>query len=622
MKKINRIRLSDFFCKVISEKGINTAFLLTGGGAMHLNDAITRNKNIKNYFLHHEQSLAMAAEGFYRTNNKIALVNVTSGPGSINALNGVFGAFVDSIPMLVISGQVKTSTMLQLQNKNLRQLGDQEVNLFKLVKPLVKYIATPVNYEEAIIGLRRSLFFLREGRPGPVWLDIPIDIQSKYLDIREIEKIFYKKSNKKINDYVHPNTSINKNARIENVEEKSKLLIKLIEKSKRPLIIAGTGIRISGTQDLFLKVINNLKIPVVTGWNSHDLLPGNNRYNCGKPSTVGDRSGNYAIKNCDLLVVLGCRLNIRQISYNWKSFAKDAKIIMVDIDKSEMNKHTLNIFKKFHFDLKHFMPMLEKYSKNKKYNKEHDFFLNWCKKIKKKYPIINNKLSKSIKKINPYSFFNNLYKLTNKKDTIILGNGTACVVGLQCADIKKGTRVFTNSGSASMGYDLPASIGSSIANKNKRIICVTGDGSIMMNLQELATINYKKLPIKIFILNNNGYHSIRQTQKNFFPDNVNGTCQLDGVGFPNFVRIGKAFGLRSFSISTEEEVKSFLNSKYFNNDEPILIDLNINQKQDFQPKLRSRIDNKGNFSTPELHDMWPFLSSKEVVENLIVNNNV
>ena len=212
--------------------------------------------------------------------------------------------------------------------------------------------------------------------------------------------------------------------------------------------------------------------------------------------------------------------------------------------------------------------------------------------------------------------------ITEDISQIILGNGTACVVGLQCADIKKGTRVFTNSGSASMGYDLPASIGSSIANKNRRIICVTGDGSIMMNLQELATINYKKLPIKIFILNNNGYHSIRQTQKNFFPDNVNGTCQLDGVGFPNFVRIGKAFGLRSFSIRGEEEVKSFLNSKYFNNDEPILIDLNINQKQDFQPKLRSKIDNKGNISTPELHDMWPFLSSKEVVENLIVNNNV
>ena len=617
-----KIRLSDYFCKKIVNKGIDTAFLLTGGGAMHLNDAITRNKNIKSYFLHHEQSLTMAAEGFYRINNKVALVNVTTGPGSINAINGVFGAFVDSIPMLIISGQVKTSTMLQLQNKNLRQLGDQEVNLYHLVRPVVKYIATPITHEEAIIAFKKCMFFLKEGRPGPVWLDIPMDIQSKYLDLEEIERIYSKERIKKINDYTHPNTCINKNISTKNIEERSKLMLKLIESSNRPLILAGNGIRISGTQELFLKVVDNLKIPAVTGWNSHDLLSKDNKYNCGKPSTVGDRSGNYAIKNCDLLIVLGCRLNIRQISYNWKNFAKDAKIIMVDIDKSEMSKHTLNIYKKFHFDLRYFMPKLEKYSRHKKYNQEHVFFLNWCKKVQKKYPIINSKLYKSSNNINPYSFFSHLYKFSNQKDTIVLGNGTACVVGLQCADLKKGTRGFTNSGSASMGYDLPASIGSSIANKKRRIICVTGDGSIMMNLQELATINYKKLPIKIFILNNNGYHSIRQTQKNFFPDNVTGTSKQDGVGFPNFVKIGKAFGIKSISINSEKELINFLNSKLFYNKEPVLIDLNINQKQDFQPKLKSKIDNRGNISTPELHDMWPFLSGKEVADNLIDSKDV
>ena len=612
------IRLSDYLCNKIVSKGINTAFIITGGGAMHLNDAITKNKLIKSHFLHHEQSLAMAAEGFYRTDNNIALVNVTTGPGAINALNGVFGAFVDSIPMLIISGQVKTSTMLQLKNKNLRQLGDQEVNLFELAKPLVKYIATPTSINDTIIAFKRALYHLFNGRLGPVWLDIPIDIQSSNVKINVMENLYKSNSLKKINDYNHPNTLTNNNLNRGDIKKDINSIIGLINKSKRPLILAGNGVRISKYQDLFLKIIHNFKIPAVTGWSAHDLIPGNNNYNCGKPSTVGDRSGNFAVRNCDLLIVLGCRLNIRQISYNWESFAKNAKVVMIDIDINEMNKNTLQVFKKMHYNLELFIPLLEKASRNFQPKKSHKIFLNWCKEIKKKYPLINKNLVINNNTINPYIFFDQLYSKLNKNDQVVLGNGTASVVGAQCADLKKGTRVLANSGSASMGYDLPAAVGSSIANKHKRIICITGDGSIMMNLQELATINYKKLPIKIFILNNDGYHSIRQTQKNFFPDNIVGTSKKDGIGFPDFIKIGKAFNIKSYQINNLRDFKKIFNKGHFNNNKPAIYVLKVEKKQEFYPKLKSRIGSNGKIITPELHDMWPFLSNKEIKNNLIL----
>lgn len=619
-KKI--IKISDFICEKVLEIGVNNAFLVTGGGAMHLNDSITRNKKFLCHFLHHEQSLSMAAEGYFRTNNKIALINVTTGPGAINALNGVFGAFVDSIPMLIISGQVKTDTMLSNSQKNinLRQLGDQEVDLFNLVKPIVKYVATPTNTLDTFLALKNCLFYLNYHRPGPVWLDIPINIQSTLLKKSDAEKIYLnnKKNSKSLKQFIHSNTLNNKNLNLGNIQKDIQYLIKEVKKSKRPLILVGNGIRISNTKNLFLNVIKKLKIPVVTAWNSHDLLSANNPYNCGKPGSVGDRPGNFAIKNCDLLIVLGCRLNIRQISYNWKSFAENAKILMVDIDKNEMLKNTLKVYKKFHYSLQYFLPFLNKALKDYKIIDKHKLFLNWCRKIKKKYPIVHNKLVKN-KNLNPYRFFETLYNKLRSTDKVILGNGTACVVGLQCADLKKGVRVFTNSGSASMGYDLPASIGAALANNKKRVICVTGDGSIMMNIQELASIAYKKLPIKIFLLNNGGYHSIRQTQKNFFPDNLVGTGSNDGVGFPDFCKVGKAFNIKTFYVKNIKELNSYLDSNNFFDAAPNIINLKIDTKQDFEPKLKSKIHKCGKIESPELYDMWPFLNKEEINRNLISN---
>lgn len=611
----NVTRVSDYICQTLVQKGISKAFLITGGGAMHLNDAITREKKIDHHFMHHEQSLSMAAEGYSRISNKPALVNITTGPGVVNSLNGVYGAFVDSIPMFVLSGQVRTETIARLNDKSLRQLGDQEVDTYSIVKPLVKYYALVTKLEEVKVALTNCIYHLNHGRPGPVWLDVPINIQSKSINFKK-KIISYSKSKKKLSlDYTHKNQKQN-DISYAHLDSDIAFILNSIKKANRPTLLIGTGVRIAGQVGRILKIIKRLEIPVCVGWNSNDIISNNNKYFSGKPGSVGDRPGNFAIYNSDLVLVLGCRLNIRQISYNWKSFAKNAKLMMVDIDKSEINKHTLEVFKGFNYDLKFFLTKFEKKVIDWEVQKKHKKFLGWCKKVQKKFPIIETKHYKK-GKVNPYGFFNELYKKLSSRDIVVLANGTACVVGLQTSNIKNGMRLFTNSGSASMGYDLPAAIGASIAGGiKKRVICIAGDGSLMMNIQEIATMKYKKLPIKLFILGNKGYHSIRQTQKNYFSDNVCGTSTSDGLGFPDFIKLGNAFGIKSKKISTLDQLKKVLSSKKFSELSPEIFYVEINEKQNFEPKLQSRKLDNGNLLTPELHDMYPFLSEQEIKDNL------
>ena len=589
---------------------------MTGGGAMHLNDALTRNKMMKSTFMHHEQALAMAAEGYARASGRPAIVNVTSGPGGINALNGVFGAFVDSVPMVIISGQVRTETVAQLHHKNLRQLGDQEANIYSFAKSAVKYFAMPVNKGEAIIAIKKGIFYLNYGRPGPIWIDIPIDVQSANLDNKEIEQNHDDLSLAQGLEAIHPNASNNR-PNSKNLKRDVKSVLKELQNSKRPIFMAGNGIRITGQQNNFLKILSKLKVPAVTGWNAHDLLPNNHVSYCGKPGTVGDRPGNFAIRNSDLVVVLGCRLNIRQISYNWASFAPKAKVIMVDIDKYELEKYTLKISYKFHYDLKAFMPELETEASNWIPLKHHTEYLHWCRLMIKKYPV-KAKYEESNQGLNPYAFFDTLYTNCKTSDTLVLGNGSACVIGFQTAKIKKGLRVFSNSGCASMGYDLPASIGAALSETKmkSRVVCIAGDGSIMMNIQELSTVKYLNLPIKIFILDNDGYHSIRQSQQSHFADNVSGTGSSDGLAFPNFILLAQAFEINATEISSKKSLIKALESRCFLNEKPHVFVVRLDRKQQFEPKLQSRKLDNGSMVSPELHDMAPFLSREELEQNI------
>lgn len=587
------MRLSDYLAKRLEELLIEDIFMVTGGAAMHLNDGFARNGNFRIHHLHHEQSCAMAAESYGRLKQKPAILNVTAGPGGINAINGVFGSYVDSIPMIIISGQAKRETLVVSNgDENLRQLGDQEVDIISMVKKVTKYSKLILNPEDIRYELEKCYFLCLEGRPGPCWLDIPIDVQAANIEPSSLKSYIPRK---KIT---------------ENNNEKLTELFEKIKNAKKPLILAGSGIRSSNTQDELINFGERFGIPIVTAWNSNDLIWDEHFLYAGRPGSVGNRTGNFAVQFCDLLIILGSRLNIRIISYNWECFADKAWKCHVDIDKSELDKKTLNMDLKINMDLRSFF----KQSRNYKIDQSQFRFkwINWLKENLKKYPVPKISLTEDIiqNNINPYIFFKEFSSKLKEEDVVVFGDGTACVAGFQASIIKKGQRLFHNSGCASMGYALPAAIGANIA-LNKKIYCVTGDGSIMMNIQELAVVSSLSNSVILFILDNSGYHSIRQTQNNFFPDVSVGCGADDGLFFPNFEKLAKGFGLNSLTISNHEEMIEKLPS-IIKSDETIVVILKLDLNINFEPKLSSKKLENGTMVTSRLEDMSPFLSEQEL----------
>ena len=607
------MKVSDYIAQSLSDSGLDTVFMITGGGAMHLNDAFTRNKHLKTYYFHHEQSLSIAAEGYARLKNRPAIVNVTAGPGGINALNGVFGAYVDSIPMVIISGQVKRETTLSSTNIPLRQLGDQEAPIHEIAKPMVKYMRVLEKAEDVGQAISEALHICLNGRPGPVWIDIPGDIQSSQINPSKLTKFDEKKL--KTSNYICKNTKyfLSNYPRDLNLNRMNQFF-RLLKSSKRPCVLVGTGVKTDQERLFFKKFVKMLGVPVLTGWNAHDRIESDSRFFVGRPGTVGDRPGNFITAKADLIIVLGCRLNIRQISYNWKSFGETAKICMVDIDKAELDKPTLSIHLKVHSYLRSFLDLSIKYTKEKNYKslQAHQKFLLWSKQVYEAYKIKKEDYKKR-KKLNPYHFLIDYFDKIPAKSVTVTANGSACVIGFQAAFIKKQQRLFTNSGCASMGYDLPAALGASIATKSRQnIFCLAGDGSLMMNIQELETLKYYKLPIKLFILHNNGYASIKQTQQNYFSDNVNGTDPSNGVGIPDFEKICKAFGINTSVISSEMDFSSKKTLSLLTNKKPHAFVVNLDDKQGFEPKLASRMNSKGQMESPKLYDMFPFFSKESI----------
>ena len=602
---------SEYLADQLIKHNITQVFSVTGGGSMFLNRALDINKKIKVDYFHHEQAAAIAAEGYWKTSKKIAALLVTTGPGGVNALTGIYGSYVDSVPVFIISGEVRTSTNLRLQNLPLRQLGDQELNTISLAKNFTKYCAMPRSVQELKIICKKAFKIIKEQKYGPVWIDIPIDIQSQKINSKSSKK--YKLLDEAYNSNLIFNKKLESKSQI---LKKTKLLIDKLKKSKKPLILLGTGVRASDTAKDILNIANLFSIPVCTGWNAHDLVPYNHSCYAGKPGTVGDRPGNFAVYNCDFLLILGCRLNIRQVSYNWNSFAPNAYKVMVDIDKTELLKKTLNNNLNIHANLNLFIKFFKSLIKNKNLNNDYSVFLNFCKKVLMRFPepVKNIKNNKSV--INPYKFFEIFFKTIKNNDIVVAGNGSACVMGFQSYKAKKDQILFTNSGCAAMGYDLPAAIGASISRK-KSVFCITGDGSIMLNIQELSLISYKKLPIKIFILNNGGYHSIAQTQKNFFNKITFGTSSTDGLGFPRFDKIAKAFGIKYAKIRNSVDMKKNTFFSDIKNSRPIIFEVFLDKKQNFEPKLISWRDKNGLLHTPKLHEMSPLLSEDEFQLNIM-----
>jgi acetolactate synthase I/II/III large subunit len=604
------LRVADYIAHLLADDGVEHVFMVTGGGAMHLNDALGREPRLTTVFTHHEQSCAMAAESYARLSGRPAVVNVTSGPGGINALNGVFGAYVDSIPMVIVSGQVKRETLITSYDLPLRQLGDQEVNIVAMASPVCKSATLLDDPDETRFVVERALWLARHGRPGPVWVDVPIDVQSALI-APETQRGFDPSSDGPAADLPAETGALVGDQLAETLRN----AVAHLASAKRPVVLAGAGVRLSGAHEAFLRVIEKWQVPVVTGWNAHDALWNDHPLYVGRPGSIGDRGGNFAVQNADFLLVLGSRLNVRQVSYNWDSFARAAYIVMIDIDRAELSKPTLSIDLPIHADLVDALRHLEGIEHQPQ--PDHHLYLEWCLERQNRYPVVLPEYWKIEEPVNPYCFVQSLFAELDEGDIVVTGDGTACVVTFQAADLKRDQRLYTNSGCASMGYDLPAAIGAYYASGQRRVICLAGDGSIMLNLQDLQTIVGNQLPIKLIVLNNNGYSSIRQTQQNYFPDNVVGCGPESGLTFPDFGQIGKAFGFEVRRCASHHDLADSIHDMLAAAG-PQLLEVMLDPEQPFSPKLASRQLDDGRMISSPLEDLAPFLSRDELAQNMLI----
>lgn len=592
------IKIAHLIADFLVEKGVKHVFTVTGGGAMHLNDALGHKEGLTSIYNHHEQGSAIAAEGYARLTGKIAVCCVTSGPGGTNAITGVMGGYLDSIPMFVLSGQVKRETTLWSTDVPLRQLGDQEFPIIGSVQNMTKYAVMVTEPNDILYHLEKAWFLANNGRKGPVWLDIPLDVQAAKVDRDTLRRFEGSEEEKVLQGKENPAYS----------EDQTKAILDKLYNAKRPVILAGTGINVAGAKSEFLKAVKKLQIPVVTAWNAHDLMADDNPYYCGRPGTVGTRGGNFVVQNADVLFVIGCRMNIRMISYNYKEWAKEAYKIVVDIDEPELNKPTVKVDMKVHADLTDVIKSIN--ASSYEANPVHEAWVKWGRDIDAKYPACLPSYDDIKSPVNPYVFIDRFSNVLSDDEKVICGNGSACVVTFQGFHIRNNQRLFTNSGCAAMGYGFPAALGACVAEEGKRVICIDGDGSFQMNIQELQTVVYNKLNLKIFIMNNNGYHSIRQTQTNLFTPPLVGVCDGNGLSFPDLEKIAAAYGIRFVRISDSSEIEEKTIEALSGNG-PVLCEVVLSDKQNFSPKLSSKVLPDGKIVSPPIDDMFPFLDREE-----------
>ncbi|HSZ63824.1 MAG TPA: thiamine pyrophosphate-binding protein [Terriglobales bacterium] len=604
------MKLSDYIVGQLAEWGVRHIFLVTGGGAMHLNDSIGKEPRIRYVCNHHEQASGMAAEAYARVSGQPGVVNVTTGPGGINAINGVFGAWTDSVPMLIISGQVKRETcMRSLGITGLRQLGDQEADIVAMVGGITKHAALVNDPFSVRYHLERAWHLAQSGRPGPCWLDIPVDVQAASIDPASL------RSYDPAEDELRQDEVGNgKDDSPRSLEGNCREVLDRIQNAKRPVILAGTGVRAAHAVAEFDELIHRLGIPVATAWTC-DLIPSDDALYCGRQGTIGNRAGNFAVQSADLLLILGSRLNIRQTSYNWQSFAPRAFKIQVDIDAAEFHKPTVHPDLGIHCNLKYFLPALMRQCDTQEYRPEkHAQWLDWCRERVRRYPVVQDRQRHAGPPLNPYYFIEQLSDKLTGDDVVVCGDASACIVPFQTMHLRKGQRLISNSGCASMGYDLPAAIGAAFARPGKRVICIAGDGSIQMNIQELQTIVHHHLPVKIFVLNNSGYLSMRMTQSGFF-GRLTGESALSGTSFPDMVKVACAYGIPSLRIDRRAQLEQI--DRALASDGPALIDVVLDRNQEFEPRSRARQLPDGRIVSPNLEDMYPFLDETELMDNVI-----
>lgn len=592
------MRVADYIWKTLADKGVRHVFLVTGGGAMHLNDALGLERRIKYVCNLHEQACAMAAEGYARASGTPGVINVTTGPGGTNALTGVMGAWLDSVPMVIVSGQIKRATMITAcPNLKLRQLGDQEYNIVDAVKPMTKFAKTVMSVEEVPQVLEDAWRICQEGRPGPVWIDVPLDIQAAEMvprakcEVRSAE-------GRETGD----------------VGREAVQIAEALKAAKRPAIIVGSGVHNAHCEELFLKVAESLNIPVLTSISGIDLIPSDHPFFFGRPGILGERPANLIMQNSDLFIVLGTRMGIRICGYAYETVARAAKKVMVDIDPNELEKPTFRPDVKICADAGDFLRALAVELPSLGPKAE---WLDYCRRMKAKYPVILPEHRARTDYVSSYVLPEAIMRHAPDPLTVVTSNGIAYTSTFQAIPIRKGMRMFSNEACASMGYGLPAAIGAAFADAGRTVVCFEGDGSIQMNIQELQTLLNYKLPVKLFVYNNGGYLSIKTTQRAFFNGRFMGSEAGSGVILPSFEKIAAAYGLPYFRLKNNQVLDAKL-PEIFATEGPALVEVMLDPFEKLGPKAASKKLPDGTMVSAPLEDMAPFLSREEFAANMLI----
>jgi acetolactate synthase I/II/III large subunit len=594
-------KLSDYVASFVSKLGITDVFSVSGGGAMHLVDSVGKHEKIAYVAMHHEQAASYAAEGYARISGKPGVALVTTGPGGTNAISGVYGAWIDSIPTIFLAGQVPRNQMIN--DTGLRQYGVQESDMVTLVKPITKYAVVVDDPAMIRFHMEKALHMATSGRPGPVWLDIPLDVQSQLIEPNKL-------------DSFQPDAINLKELNAPSDSQISQCL-QMLKKAKRPVLMSGYGIRLAKGENEFIELVDKLNIPVVCSWTSSDLIPYDDDNFVGRCGIFGDRAGNFSVQNADLILVIGSRLSVPQSGYNPKAFAREAQKIIVDIDLAELGKPSFDARLPIQADARVFMrTLLDQIDQKGERNLDIDDWREKCQGWKKKYPVVLPEYKEEKKFVNSFYFVDVLASKMDESAVICTDMGTSFTCTMQTFQIKKGQRLFTSSGHAPMGFGLPGAIGACFANGRKKTICISGDGGLQMNIQELQTLAHYQLPIILFVLNNGGYLTIKLMQQNHFGRYV-GAEKSSGVSCPDIIKVGQAYGIGTERINNHAELDAKINS-VLEQKGPFICEIMMSDTQPLIPRVSSIKKPDGSIVSQPLENLFPFLAKKEFEDNMIV----
>jgi acetolactate synthase I/II/III large subunit len=590
-----QMKVSDYVVDFLRDRGIEDIFTVSGGGIMHLVDSLGRRPGVRYICNYHEQACAIAAESYARVRDAVGACIVTTGPGSTNALSGIAGAFVDSVPVIVISGQVRRDIIADYTK--LRQLGPQEINIDGMAKPVVKYFRTLMDPTRVRYELEAAWWHATSGRPGPAWINIPLDVQGAELDEKTL---------------VGFDAPLDKPA--VDLERKISESIEMFSQAKRPVIIGGNGIHLSAAEPLFVEFTEKLGAPVLLTVGGVDLIPEHHPLNMGRFGPLGQRRANFTVQNSDLVLTIGASMSISSIGFNTAGFAPKAKRIMVNVDEHDLAKVNYAADLAIPADAGDFMREFLAQIGQRPVDPRASWW-DACRLWKSRYPTITPDYEGDPNHVNSYYFSRVLSEFLPAGGVVVTGNSLDFWSVFQSFEVKAGQRVFTNINYGSMGWDLPAAVGAAVGRPGQMVCLPTGDGSIQFNIQELLTIRMNQLPVKIFVLNNDGYESIRATQRNFFDGRFVGSDRGSGIGNPDYRHVAQAYGIAYEHIARNDELSAKI-PRVLNSPGPVLCELNLSSEQPRSPKSMSIRKPDGGFETRPLEDMFPFLPPDEVYANM------